>query len=362
MPRGQALNSRRPEQARKQYEQRSIGMVSHTSFPDKPYPHSMLMVFKQYEYSRFEAGLNSAVLTNGVVDQNGRSSADGTLRGKTSIELPFPKQLVDNTTLNINGVGRDPLMERAAQTVNEFLNQGGTGTLGDIPQAIQQMGASAANLLGGAGATSAGGLKSAAESLARSLGATSNQDAATMGQYLLKVLGRGVVGKSLDLVTGQTLNPKETLAFEGVQLRQHQFTWDLYPSNMADTDRIREIVKKLKQMALPTTGDLGSLQKIFLNYPHIVDIYLLGVNNEFFPTFKPAMITSVSVDYGPGGGVGIMKGGVPAGVNLSVSLMELEIQTAEDMEVRTDINSSASLDPMVGMSDIADPYGASNVG
>ena len=45
------------------------------------------------------------------------------------------------------------------------------------------------------------------------------------------------------------------------------------------------------------------------------------------------MITDFSVNYGAGGLVSIVKGGKPAGVSLSMNMMELDIHTADEFGV-----------------------------
>ena len=73
--------------------------------------------------------------------------------------------------------------------------------------------------------------------------------------------------------------------------------------------------------------------------------------------FKPAMVTTMSVDYGAGGGVSMMKGGKPAGVTLTMSLQELQIETAEDY-------GAASADPQDAppLPEAAEPSQASDSG
>jgi hypothetical protein len=162
---------------------------------------------------------------------------------------------------------------------------------------------------------------------------TSTADAASASMYLLRKILPDAIGRSVNLATGQVLNPRETLAFEGVQLRQHQFNWDLYPNNAQDSARIQEVINLFKRSVLPVTQDLGGpsgIAEAFLRYPNICKIYLLGVDSEYYMKFKPAMVTSFNVDYGAGGTLGIMQGGRPAGVNISISLQELQIQTAND--------------------------------
>lgn len=307
------------------YERRKSGesKTSYQSFPAQPHPHSMLMVFKKYDYSKYADGFNSREAT--LVNRDGRASGVG-LRSANAIELPFPKTLVDATDLRINGFERDPFVETIAAKLNSFA---GGADVGNIPDLLQSTGA------GMAAAMSGGNLGGSINNIASQFLGTSIKDVASGAQYLLRnsPLMSGTVGKSVDIATNQTLNPRETLAFEGVNLRSHQFSWELFPSNTTDSERIRSIVSMIKRNSLPTVTDLAGIPKAFLQYPSTVDMYLLGVNEDHFVKFKTSMVTQFTVDYGAGGGVAIMKGGKPAGVTIQLSFQELEIETAHDYGV-----------------------------
>ena len=320
-----AVNSSRPEAARQQAEYNSASATGHIRFPDKPFPHSMLLVFEEYDYSNFES-FKSLLSNNreGLISQN-RQSGVG-LRSASSIELPFPKQLSDASNLITNGFSRDPLTEGLTKQLSDFAKSG-SGTVGNIPQQIQNMGMEVARGMSG------GGVGSAISNVANQIAGTSTADAANIGMYLLRKFLPDNMARSVNLATGQVLNPRETLAFEGVSLRKHQFSWDLYPSNANDSARIQDIIKQLKRSVLPVTQDLGSegaIAEAFLRYPNICKIYLIGVDQEFYMKFKPAMVTSMTVDYAAGGNMAIMQGGRPAGVSISISLEELQIETAND--------------------------------
>lgn len=311
----------RPEVFRRDAELASAS--NNLRFPDKPNPHSMLLVFKQYDYDRYASGdfasLRNANLGSGG---SGRSSGIG-LRTTNSIELPFPKQLTDSTSLRINSFERDVFTEQIARRIQDYLSGGAdSSSVGDIPAILQSMGAGFSQML-------TGGVGDVGDILG-SVGGTSLADVATSAQYLLRSRLPGDISRSIDLVTEQTINPRETLAFEGVNLRTHQFNWDLYPSNFADSERIREIVNLVKRNSLPTTQSLGTIEKAFLRYPSTVDMYLIGVNREHYIKFKTSMITSFTVDYGAGGSMSFLKGGKPAAVNIAINATELEIETAED--------------------------------
>jgi len=320
--------SSRPEVFRREFEEASAELGAHYKFPDKPYPHSILLVFKEYDYKGLNAAngsFNSLLNTQQKSEDGSRASGFG-LRAERAVELPFPKQLQDTSGLIINSFSRDPLMESLADKANQYM--GSDATLNQVPGMIQGMGANLAGLFSGSG----DGLGE----FTKSLSGTTLGDSAQVGKYLMrKMAGDSQLGRAIDVTSGQTLNPRETLAFEGVQLRQHQFNWELYPSNEGDSNRIKEIVKIMKRSVLPVTADFNNIAKAFLKYPHTVDIYLLGVDAEHFIKFKPAMVTNMTVDYGAGGNLAIMKGGKPAGVSISLQLQELQIETADDYSVGT---------------------------
>ena len=193
-------------------------------FPDKPNPHSILLVFKQYNYQEGfgetgRGGRFAEILNAGT---NGRRSSGISLRNSNSIELPFPRQLVDSSSLRINAFERDLLTEQIASRINNYLSgNAAESTVANIPDAIQAMGAGLSSMTGS-------GMSDMRAFVGGLLG-TSVADVATAAQYLIRSKLPGDISKSIDNVTGQTINPRETLAFEGVNLRTHAFNWDIYP-------------------------------------------------------------------------------------------------------------------------------------
>lgn len=329
--------SSRPEVFRREREKTSAenGIFR---FPSKPYPHSILLVFEEFSYRNGYSNKKGSpqeyikgLLTAGV-DGTGNRSSGVDIRTRRTVELPFPKQLQDSTGIQLNGFGRDPLVEKAMDELSDVMAS--SGSLGNVPAALQGMGADLARALGSAASGGAGG---AISSFASTLSNYGIQDVVGATRYLLQKASPmlGEMGQSLNLAAGQVLNPRETLAFEGVNLRTHDFTWELYPNNVADSDQIKKIVNIMKRSVLPSTvdfslGGFANFERAFLKYPHVCKVYLIGVDADAFPKFKPCLVSNLSVDYGAGGAVSMMKGGRPAGVTLSVSLQELSIETAQD--------------------------------
>lgn len=351
------MASSRPEIFRRNKEKESA--MGFLRFPSQPQPHSMLLVFKEYNYGKgftdpnnTGAGMEFFKTLSAGFDTTGRRTSGVSIRNEKSVELPFPKQLSDSTSLSMNSFSRDPMMEKLVNGMEGMLNGGGDMTLSGLPSAIQQLGISTATKIAQAQA-SGGGMGDAISNFTTSLGNMGVKDVAGVSKYLLQKVSPlvGEAGNSINLASGQVLNPKETIAFEGVQLRTHQFSWELYPRSAADSDMINNIIYMLKSSILPRVqdfaiGDIANFDRAFLKYPHTCNIYLVGVDRGSWVRYKPAFCTSMEIDYGLGG-MGIMQGGKPAGVGINMTFQELTIETAEDY-------GAESLDPEVAAASKAD--------
>jgi hypothetical protein len=128
---------------------------------------------------------------------------------------------------------------------------------------------------------------------------------------------------------GMTLNPKASLLFQGIELKEFEFNWTLAPTEQVESDLLQNIIKRLKSNALPWYNPETLLTTSMLRYPSTVDMYLLGVDPGYFMFFKTAMISDLSVNFAPNG-VSILRGGKPAAINLNIRLKEMDIHTANE--------------------------------
>jgi len=326
----------KPEQLRSIRE--SENRITMLSFPAKTLPHSIQMIFHKYDYSKYAA---SAIIQNQIplrpVASNpnlGFVPQKNSVQQKStgSLELPFPRTLRDATGVQVTSFERDFLYERLASGVASLSNMSGDDILAGLGGVI---GAGLAGVREGGAAVVRDGPAAAVAAAMQKLFANVGSDTAkSVATFLAKKYLPGDLAKTVSAVAGQVVNPQQTLAFEGVNLREFTFEWDLFPSNLEDTKQITNIVNFLKRQMLPGTSGIANvsgLEKAFLQYPSVVELSLLGVQEAHFMRFKRAMIDNVSVDYTGGGNqVSIIKGGVPASVTLSISFKELTIQTAED--------------------------------
>lgn len=313
------------------------GKQTYLSFPVVPYPHGIQFIFKEFDYGEF------------VVNKRGLNEPKPKVEGTRSIELPFPKTMTDATGVRLVSFERNFLTERIAASL---AGQMGTG----VVSGAMNLASAGATILQNLGATLArdpGGAFEMVKSGLMSVTGESAANAARLATFMIRNFLPEELGKTTGALTGAAINPNETLGFEGVNLKNYSFAWDLYPSNAEDSRLIEQIVRLCKREALPrlSSGGLNSLGpfetaginvgRVFLKYPSVVTINLLGVKPTAWMRFKPAMITDITVDYAAGGTMGIMQGGVPAGVNLSMSFSELSIHTAEDYDYSTYMGSYA---------------------
>jgi len=335
------------------------GKGAYLSFPAKPMPHGLLLQFKSYDYNKYVNGIkvivgedNKGKKTTSFKESDNlgfvNTLAEGyfnATEGKpelthdTALELPFPRTLQDNQNIRVQQFERDFLYERIASGLAAFQGDGGLGGMAENMLAgLEGFANKAYEGIKGAGSSVSekgvmGALVDAMKAGASNAASFDSSKATALAGYLARNFISGEIAKSISVVGERVVNPQETLSFSGVDLRNFTFTWDLYPSNQNDSDNIKGIIRLLKQKALPTVEDIGGGglgARAFLNYPSVVELNLLGVDESHFTRFKRCMIQSVNVDYGGGGMPEIIKGGKPAVVSLSVTFSELQIHTAED--------------------------------
>lgn len=326
--------SNKPELVR---NRKFAGRQTQLSFPSKPFPHGLQMIFKTYSYRKY---VLADTFTNGQETTQGLGLANQFVQRAENtdfgaIELPFPRTLTDATNIRVTPFERDFLTERAIGAISNLAADFG-GTVKNALGAVRGVGAAL-----GSG-FSQGGLDAAAKAIKENIKGVNTDQAFAMASYLGRNYLGGDISRSIGVLGGAVVNPQETLSFTGVDLRNFSFTWDLFPSNVDDSEQLKKIIRMLKNKSLPSTEGLSfgengesvsGLNRAFLKYPDVVELNLLGVDETHFMQFKPCMISNISVSYGSGGMVTIMNGGVPNSVTLTIEFQELAIQTSEDYKI-----------------------------
>lgn len=297
----------RPEQAIA--NSKNSQSSSFLNFPLNIGAHSILLAFNKYAFvPPGERGLNS--LDGGSI-RNRRAGGFGPIpRGTDVIQLPLPANIQDTynvrTSGNDLGVGGGYAAEGAAGFAGAGDITAGAlgGILGNaLPQVNWQ------------------------QILNPDLDQAS-KNVSFLGRRAIDSLLSGA-GRAVDQGLGNTVNPKSSLFFEGVNLKQFDFSWTLAPTESAESNRIRDIITTIRRNILPTYGSAVGLNKVLLNYPSTVDIFFLGIDDSYFFKYKTCMVQQFQNNYTPNG-LAIVTGGKPAMVSMNMTLMEMDIHTSED--------------------------------
>lgn len=338
--------SSRPESVRSQ----RVNKNPIYAFPAKQFPHGIQFIFMDYDYNRFINTLtrnSEGVVTTDSEDPFGvkklgfvpNSNVPPDIKDYTVLELPFPRQLADANQINNTAFERSFLVERLTAGLNAAAANG-DGASG-IMSNVGELAKAALAEIRSVGKGDEGNLM---DRLGNILTNSTNVGAGTTAaKFLAKSFLPGDILKQIGQAGGQIMNPLQTLAFTGVDLKQYSFTWDLFPTNQADSDRLKAIINILKQKSLPEVSGISEkvegggervvegFGRAFLKYPSVVRTNFIGVDESHFVRFKPAMLTQVNVDYaGNAGQVVIARGGRPAAITLTLGFTELTIHTAND--------------------------------
>ena len=255
-----------------------------------------------------------------VVQQNTRATVS--TGASSSIVLPLPKQLVENNNVTVDGKDLGVLGSFTA----DIASRGGDA-IGSLMETLRDSGASAYEQIasGAFGDVAKSALSSTNFLIRAGIGSLSPQ-----------------IQDGISAATGEAVNPHQTLTFDGVALKDHTFTFEFAPENSTQSERIRDAIKTLKKAALPEYQSVGgggqgggsnTLTRGLLKYPNLIEVSFVGLDQDFFYRFKPAMIRDISVDYSPQGNALLNGGGGgarPAFITLTISFKEQAIWTKED--------------------------------
>lgn len=196
-------------------------------------------------------------------------------------------------------------------------------------------------LVGGAVAMGAGGLASqfgkGKSDQAQSIDYNSLTSTALSGMAAAaRSLAPGEIGGAVDLALGNIINPHVALLFQGVGMKQFQFSWKFAPANRAESDTLKSIINKIKSKIYPRHTNTEN--NFFLAFPHEVDLFYAG-SEDYMHYFKRCACNEMSVNYAAEGPAFMAGTGAPAFVEISMSFMETEIWTGDEFDSSLGENS-----------------------
>lgn len=281
------------------------------SFPKDIGEHGLLMEFSKYSFGSL-----------------------GEISGQSvgSVLLPIPSNISESYSVNVEGTGLELMGALGAEAITGNVNVGNAlsslantaqGSLISDPKA-------AANFLMQSGI---------AGMVGTTVGAKGGIGGAVIGGITGGAIG-SALGSALSVASGTALNPHTTVMFKGMNLRSHNFHWNLSPRSASEGETLRKIIQTIKRNSLPSYQSAGgqpsgtALDRVLLRYPNVVDLSFVGLDNSYFYKFKTCMITQIEVDYSTSGNAFFAgpNGSKPVMVRFSMSLIESKIHTTEDFE------------------------------
>lgn len=140
------------------------------------------------------------------------------------------------------------------------------------------------------------------------------------------------VGAAVDKATGVILNPFQSLIFQGVSLRSHQFSYRFSPNSAKESETLKAIIKELKIRMHPQKDGLLYL------FPDVCQISFGTPGDPYF--FKTCALESMSVNYAPSGQPAFFAGtNQPTEVEISMTFKEIEPLTREDFDEKFNVST-----------------------
>ena len=276
--------------------------------------------------------------------KRGRRTASSTERALGSIFLPLPPSLNDQFQSNYTqeGVGMFGEMGRelgdkiSSIKLDEITME---GVQGIIEGSLKYQGTNLLSKPTAAAGLIAGTLGLGAPGAAMVAGATSAARGALVGE-------------------GIAINPYLTQIFTGVNLKSHAFQFKLVPKSLDEAETLKAIIHQFKRNMLPSLQPEGQLatamglaqskhidpskgitsaqKRMMFSYPNEWRIKFSPSVAKNLYSIKPCVLTNVQVQYHGENKAFYFQavgdsGAHPVSVTISLSFMETEIYTQEDV-------------------------------
>lgn len=239
------------------------------------------------------------------------------------LTLPLPVEMptdeysmnIRDTDLGISGLAgnlqKGETLGQMNQTLSERLNMGsgGTGAAAAIGLALGAAAPSILDMAGGIGALM-GNKKGLAVAAASSLA----------GDPLKAISATSTA------TLGMVKNPHTALLFNNVNLRTFTFHWKLSPRSAAQSAKIDSIINTIKRAMHPSLA-LGGFA---LDYPNLFTVEFNN-NKEGILELGYSFCSDFKINPTPNGHV-YYRGGYPAIYDITMTLKEFQIKTAENFE------------------------------
>jgi hypothetical protein len=268
----------------------------------------MLMIFRKYRYEK--PGTRQ-------LNKVGASTFSAqTLSGTDSILVPLPQSIQDSYQVRVQRLDQGIAGESVAAASRAISEASGSV----IPSGEDLLRIAATAMPAKAESVLAALMSGDFSGMAR--------DAAFLARRSIDAI-LPEASRNIDVGFGNTINPKAALYFEGVEMKTHSFNWSFSPSSEHESDILRNLGNTIKKNVLPSYGSIVGAERVLLNYPSVLDIFFLGVDQSYFLHYKTCMVQQFTIDFTPQG-IALLRGGKPAMVNMNLNVLEADIHTSED--------------------------------
>jgi|DEB0MinimDraft_10_1074344.scaffolds.fasta_scaffold00186_10 hypothetical protein len=244
-----------------------------------------------------------------------------------TVTLPLPQNLSTSWQTTWNGQSLGPVGAAAASKAPELIGAVQQAAQGDRDGAINRL----KSVLGNEGLSlDSESLKEVAGNLAlyygseltASAGGLLASSAGPVGAILGAGLGQAVQG--ITIGAGIARNPYLAAAFEGVNFKTHNFSWNIVPKNEKESDILRSIISAFRNAMLPGVNKL----KHFYDYPKQFGITLS--DNKYLFDIKTSVLTSFDVNFHGKGAQYHYPTNAPVEVTLNASFLETVVRVSND--------------------------------
>jgi hypothetical protein len=157
---------------------------------------------------------------------------------------------------------------------------------------------------------------------------------AAVANAIVSSLGSNVDTKSiLSRATGQVLNPNLELLFNGVSLRNFQFSFEFAPRSPEEGQEVKQIIRLFKKhMAAKSSATAGN--GLLIKSPEVFQLTFKSgsSNHPFLFKLKPTALLSMDVNYNASGPYATYKDGTPVHMSMSLTFKELSPIYSEDYD------------------------------
>jgi len=128
---------------------------------------------------------------------------------------------------------------------------------------------------------------------------------------------------TIEIMAGKAVNPRTDTAFDAMQYRTHEFTFNLIPRDKREADNIDKILNILHYYSLPSYGDNTSPLNFMIGYPY--EFVITMFNETHINKIERSVLTGLQVDHAGGDRIAFATDYYPAATTLSLSFKEVRL-------------------------------------